>query len=525
MPHSEKRKKKTPSKLDDYETSFSHENRQGSKLKHTKQKERKARDIGLFFFSNPEKNKYQTSTSKKNLVKKQFLTALGIDNMKPADYIASPLDQNDSVAVTPVNLLKKQGGRGLFAKQYIPAGTCIGVYTGVVFESQKDFDLYFKENPNADNAYTMNVGAKVVDGAIQGNFTRYINFSDSQPNTMFVEGILNRRKVAKVMTTRDLYEGEQLLIDYNQYSEDFSKKYFFLNPEDGMYSAKEIRDINCEEYTLMEMTADIDALQIKENDFVYATTIGNVILQNGRLSRLEIMPDQSALDLPFLKTSRFKVILDFDEADNFTPLMLACYAGQLENVDWLTNQKVNINRQQHHSGNCPLFLALDGYADGGINDRAIYREIIQLLIKKEANILIHDRADMTFIHKAISVLSTRDFKSILTLIQEQEHILFSDLFTYLDESDLDILFYCLNTKFFDKAKILLDMFPDYFNESSKNKQQKFHCKKEFKNAISDYNEVDKSDLMRILGDSKYNVPAEFLDALTSNEEEQPSYSL
>lgn len=457
--------------------------------------------------------------SRKSSIKKKFLSDLGIDNMKPMDYISSALDQTDLVVVGSIDLLKKQEGRGLFATKNIPAGTCIGIYTGVVFDSQKEFELYFEENSDANNAYTMDVGTKVVDAADQGNFTRYINFSDSQFNTIFVEGTHNRSKVAKVITTKDIFEGEQFLIDYNQYCEDFSQKYFFLNPEDGQNSAKEVQEIYSEHYTLMKMNIDIEAVQLKKNDHLYATSIGNVILQNGSLSQLDEMPDLATADLPFLKTNKVKVILDFDEVDNFTPLMLACYAGQLENVAWLLQHKVNVNRQQHHSGKCPLFLALEGYANAAIDDKAIFVKIITLLINNKANILVHDRADMTFLHKAISVLSTKDFKTILTLIQKQEHIVFSDLFTYIDENDLDILLHCFKNKSFDKAKILLDLFPSYFIESSKNKEQKLFCKEEYKNAIKDYDEEDREVLLKLLSNKNYKVPSELLEELAPGVEE------
>ncbi len=519
MPHSGKRNTKVPSRFNDYETQFKPKNHSPIKKGSTKLASAKKRriisviDEHTFFSS----SKVQRGKSKAPYDLKKIIQTLNIDNMIEEDYIPSDLDQSGLVSVKSVNLLKKHGGRGLFANREMSSGTCIGIYTGEIYTTIKEFEEYLKTNPEADNSYAMAIGGRMIDAAKKGNFTRYINFSDSQDNVEFVEGKLNGHKVVKVITTKNISEGQQFLVNYNTYEERASKLYYFLNPGDGSQSASELCDEYAEQYQLVRMPFATELFRLKKNNNVYVTSIGKAILEDKLLSEVEEMPFLASINLPFLKANTSKSILDFDEADAFTPLMMACYLGQLGNTKWLIKFNANINQQQNHSGNCPLFFALEGYAATAAS-KIPYVKIIQLLISEGANIFTHDRADRIFLHKAISILSAKDFKTVMTVIRKQEDIVFNDLFTYIDENDSDILMHCLKMKSFDKAKILLDMFPEYFIENCRNKQQKLFCKKEFNNAISDYNEEDKETLLKLLGNKKYKVSSEFLDELAPNSE-------
>ncbi|WP_172653468.1 Dot/Icm T4SS effector AnkI/LegAS4 [Legionella fallonii] len=474
---------------------------------------------GLVFFSTPRKEKNGEDIESPN-IEKQLLADLGIDNMKPEEYIPSLLDQPQLVAVKRVNLLKKHNGRGLFAKTFIPAGTCLGLYTGTVFANQKEFDEYFESNPLADDSYTMKVGSKFVDAVTQGNFTRYANFSDTQDNAEFKRGTLHGSVVTKVVTTKDIQAGSAILINYREYREEISQKYFFLNPEDSDISAGELHQNYSDHYTLMTILIDINVFNLSEKDKLYATEVGRIVLENESLSQLdEERLDISTFDLPYLKRGALEEILDFDDdkADAFTPLMYACYNGQFDNVQWLVNHNVNVNRQQNHSGNCPLFLALEGYAQAKTNEKTTYLRILQFLIRSGANILTHDRADMTFVHKAISVLSDKDFKVIMMVIIKGEPNILADLFSYLDQDNFDVILRCIKNEEIAKVRILLDLYPNYFqtNFNKVNRQAKETAFNEFKLAISELQDDVNESLIEVLSCKEYKAPKKLLEELVS----------
>ena len=452
-------------------------------------------------------------------VQKQLLYDLDINNMRPEDYIANPVDQPELVFVKPVHMLK--GGKGLFARKFISLGTRLGIYTGEVYSSQKDFDKHFEEHPQADNNYTMHVGNQFfVDSVVKGNFTRYINFSDSQSNVKFKEGEHGGSLVAEVIATKDIKKGVQILIDYNAPDEQLSKEYFFLNPEDTELSASDIQKKYSKHYTLVKVDTPIRMLKVKKNDYLYTTEVGNRVLHNELLSELdEDLLKEATIDLPFLRIAKNEVlILDLHKTDIFTPLMLACYMGQFANVQWLVNHEANIDRQQNHSGLSPLFFTLEGYAqEKKPNRKKEYFNILQFLIRNKANIFTHDRENMFFFHKAILVLSDPDFKTIMTLIRKLGTG-FTKLFDYrllddLEENSCDIILYCIKKEELSKLKTLLDLHPDYFQE--KNNQISL---KDFQLAFEELQDEFKVKLYNLLNQKKYNVPLELLEKLNLSEE-------
>lgn len=459
----------------------------------------------LFTPVNGLKNNAQlTDTSK-------IMVNLHIDNMSSSDYIPSAIDRTDLVIVQPVHLLRKTGGRGLFAREDIPKGTCIGIYTGEVY-SEQEFEQYLMEHVGSDKSYAMYVGGRVVDAARKGNLTRYINFSDSQDNAEFVETTLNRKKVVKVITTKNIKAGQQLLINYNTYEEQASRYYYFLNPGDGWLSAQEFYQTYQSQYRLEQMPYNLEGFDLKAGDRILMTQIGRIIFANYSLAKEQEL-NASDIDLPFLKVGSDEKILDFDEADTFTPLMAACYLGQVENVKWLIEHGANIDQQQSHSGHCPLSLTLKGYSLA--KDTKKYIDIIQLLIKNQVNLLVHDRSDKTFLHNAALVLNNLDFQSVVKFLIGQNPIDINEYFTYIDENDFDIVMHCYNNKLFDKALVLLAFYPDYFkrNYMSDNEGHNQFNINAFRKAIKDFNSNERNLLLMQLSESSLHLPEDLLEQL------------
>ncbi|WP_298622143.1 Dot/Icm T4SS effector AnkI/LegAS4 [uncultured Legionella sp.] len=429
---------------------------------------------------------------------RKSMKSLAIDNMVAEDYIPSSLDQIDLVSVKSVNLLSNFDGRGLFASEDIPAGTCIALYTGEIYSSIAEFNRFLATNSEADKSYAMTIAGRIVDAAKKGNFSRYINFSDSQDNAVFEEGMLDRRKVVKVITIKDIKMGQQLLINYNIYEERASKSYFFLNPSDGALSAYEFYEMNLRHYEIQSVEVNLPALNLVVNQQCLLTPAAIAVLDNILLSDIEHL-DFESIDLPVLNLNAYQEVLDFNETDVFTPLMAACYLGQVNNVQWLITHGANVDQQQNQSGNCPLFLALEGYNMVRQNN-SNYIKLLALLIRNQANPAVHDRADRTFLHKTSTVLSDEHFAQIIKLLNQTNAKQFITLFTYAEENGFDLVTYCLKNKAFNKMILLLKEYPEYFTKNYEGEEQRLNGVNidAFKLAIKDYSLDDQEHLYQLL---------------------------
>ncbi|MBL7480176.1 Dot/Icm T4SS effector AnkI/LegAS4 [Legionella bononiensis] len=515
-----KRTRKFPSKFEDFQLSstFDRKEVQTRTIKASKRKYTSQMD-GQTLFSHSKRitavKKRAKKDDKKLLKIKQYLSNIGIDNMTVDEYIPSPADLSDTVAVKIVDLLKDIPGRGLFAHIDIEKGTCIGFYTGEEYASNAEFERYLSENPGADNSYAMTVGRRIIDAATKGNFTRYINFSDSQDNVEFRETTRNGVKVVEVVALKDIRQGQQILVNYNTYNENASKLYYFLNPGDGWLSANELYEQNKASYHLWTMSGECEAFNINNNEEFLINRVASAVFANQLLTHLKDV-NRTEIDLPILKMNSFKEILDFKDADTFTSLMMACYLGQSENVNWLIRRGANVDQQQNLSGKCPLFFALSGYSSEQDN-KSNYLSIMSSLIKNRANLRVHDRADRTFLHKAIEILSDNDFQKILITIKTQTGSQFNELYNYIDENNFDIVLFGLKTKQLDKVQLLLEANPEYFNQYVS--QGKAYLRNEielFKAAIQDYDQEELTILYQMLGEEGLNLPNDLLERLINN---------
>lgn len=460
------------------------------------------------FFSPSKTNQFSSNPQYEQNAK--ILMALGIEDMSPEHYIPSDGDNPGMVHVGRVALLKNQGGYGLFANQTIPPNTCIGVYTGKEFTSGKHYNNYCKKHPEHDNNYSLVLSRKIIDAKTKGNFTRYANFSDIQDNASFKVAKRKGRTVVELVTTKKINKGQQILVNYNEHKPEMSANYYFLNPEDNGNTAQETFKNNAEHYDLMRAPQKIAPLSLEEGTSILAPAVVKVIFENKRLPQVI----ESAVDLLVLKTNSDHEAIDFDKADAFTPLMLACYLGQYENVIALIQNGANVNRQQHHSGNCPLFLALEGYtaqSSSTVKDDSL--KIIEILIDHGANIDTHDRKDSTFIHKAIAALPISEFKRFMRFLNKKHHENLMESFNYVNEDNFDNILYCLSIRSLDKAKILLDLNKETIKstyDGAKINRENWY-RDAFQQIVENYDPQEKEELLQLL--EHYKVPAELLKVL------------
>lgn len=446
----------------------------------------------------------------------QLLKSLLIDNMSGEEYIPSPIDRIDLVEVHPVDLLKSFGGRGLFAKANIKKGTCLGQYTGLEY-TEKEFDRFLENNSNADNTYAMTLGKKIIDAKFKGNFTRYINCSDNHANIEFIESTLGSKKIVKVEASKEIEAGRQLLIDYNVFDEKASKTYFFLNPEDGWLSSKAFYEKNQASYQKYIVKKGLPFLNLKKDVRLYLTNTLQTILDGENLDELEELPHQREIALPCLMLSHQKVV-EFHEKDVFTPVMLAAYLGQINNVKYLVDRGANMNQQQNQSGYCAAFFALEGYAEGLSNRKSDYLNILKHLVANQVNLYAHDRVDQTVLHKALTILSDRHFSELLQAIKKSSVYEMGKLFSYIDASENDLLMHSLAEKRFGVFISLIKFYPDYFKENlmTKDKQLKELNKGSFERVISYLAPDECAQLIGLIQKNKVVIPKNFIKLLDAN---------
>lgn len=417
----------------------------------TKKQQPKLTEKHNFFHKTPSVTKSHRNSS--------VLKRLGITNMRPKDYIASPFDKVDLVQVKPVHILECINGSGLFAREFIPANTCIGEYTGE-----------WIKNTVISPDYSLVAGDHVVDAKVKGNFTRYINFSDSQSNCEFQAKKHAKQCLGIVTTLKDIYPGQQLLVDYNTFTEEDSRDYYFLNPQDNELAPIDWYQQEQENYLLVEASSLANS-GITSASRCYATPLGEIILKNQSISRQKKKDLSGFVHHPYLPIDQNQLeaaptahIYSAGERDIFFPLMVASYLGQVNNVDWLLEHKANVDHQQHHSGNCPLFLALVGYERAKTGAlRKNYFTIIRKLMDAGANLTIHDRNDDTFLHKSIHILSDIDFTTLIAAYaQQKSKDAIIPIFKYINNRSEDLIISCLIHRSWTKLSCLLSLYPEYF---------------------------------------------------------------
>ncbi len=428
-----------------------------------------------------------SSSSDQIRIKKEKTQAASIDTTAPPlavdpelaeHYIESERDRLDLAIIKPVHVLDSVKGFGLFAQEAIGAGICIGEYTG---HRIKAADLGSEEH---DKSYAMRVGDWITDARTAGNYTRYINHSDTQENLVFRRFVNSTRVL--LWTLRTIEPGEQLLVDYNtvdSYDSDLSQGYLFLNPEDGPYSRQELYHQHSTVYRRMENILPLAKLGLPAHSWLYVTAAGRWVLQEKPSARItrEI---KDTLSLPLLALSADHQIIDKPGHDVPTPVMVAAFLGNTRQVSLLAAHGANLNQQLNHSGLSSLTLALQGYETLGI-DLKKHVETMITLIRSGANPAVHDRDYRTFLHQAIMVLSPQHFEQVTEALHKKMGCSFLNLFQYVDHLNHDILLYCLKNNELDKAYILLQYHSDYFTvhfETASDKKVQFHLSN-FKSAF------------------------------------------
>lgn len=110
--------------------------------------------------------------------------------------------------------LRRSGihGRGVFAREHIPAGTRLIEYTGERITQEEGDRRYPGDDSVPSHTVLFTVDDDlVVDGGVGGNMSRYINHSCDPNCTSVIE---DRRRIY-IDAIRDIAPGEELTFDYH----------------------------------------------------------------------------------------------------------------------------------------------------------------------------------------------------------------------------------------------------------------------------------------------------------------------
>jgi hypothetical protein len=114
--------------------------------------------------------------------------------------------------------LRRSGihGRGVFAREFIPAGTRLIEYTGErITQEEGDRRYPWDESvPYHTLLFTVEEDL-LVDGGVRGNISRYINHS-CDPNCT---SVIEERRIY-IESIRDIQPGEELTFDYQMITQD-----------------------------------------------------------------------------------------------------------------------------------------------------------------------------------------------------------------------------------------------------------------------------------------------------------------
>lgn len=384
-----------------------------------------------------------------------IMQSLGITNMAAEDYLPSPQDRVEMVSVKRVTVIVGRWSFGLFAELAISKGAIIGEYMGERMSLKK----LEKQDEDVSNYFTRIVNDDLmIDAKRKGNFTRFINHSESQPNVSFVTRADGGH--IDIVALRDIKPGEQLLANYgsNYLHLDFQ---FFLNPSDNnMNAADTYHQYKNYYYQKKFRFKNEPALGVDESELYQITNVCYDIRHGKLLASHYVKLDPAILDLPCIAYEENDDLFNFNEKDTFTALMLACAMGDFNNVVWLCEQGVNINLQRTYSGLNALGMALNGSSDSNRETERL--ALILYLIRHGASVLQRDRTDMNFVYKAVKVLCGQHFEALLMTLKHYNHAEFELLPRCLDQDKNDIVMYVLTQGDIHKFVALMKVYGDKF---------------------------------------------------------------
>lgn len=360
-------------------------------------------------------------------------------------YKSGKKDQPDLVYIAPLNLISSQQIHyGVYARRFIKKGTVLFEYTGEKVSDEENQD----EKKDRDYFMFLKNRNKILDAKYRGNVSRFINASTIQENVEFIE----KKKRMLVIAARDIYEDEQLLVDYGK-DYYFCFKPLFLHPSDNFRCAQEIfeeyRDhYHPVPYNFANCTYDLSPLGITKEDTAFLPKPVYEMLQNRNIRKYDSI---SHLPLPILKVKDGQ-FMPLWQQERITLLLMAAFLGNVTVLKkLLQNPKMDTTIQQSMSGRTALHLACLGTSlDRTPRDIKNRLAALDLLIEKPG-LDFKDRNHRTPIFTLIDNGSPNYLKHLLQKIKPSV-----TNFQRHKKNRLDPFFYALKKNKKDHASVIID---------------------------------------------------------------------
>lgn len=157
------------------------------------------------------------------------------------------------------------------------------------------------------------------------------------------------------------------------------------------------------------------------------------------------------------------------------------------------------------------FLSLEGYSEGlVIFDR--YLDIIRLLVDCNANTAIYDRTENTFLHRAAELLSKAAFESLINHLKNAD---LKKILSYLNQDNLDPILYCFKMKYLEKAEILLNYYPEFFEDTFSEDNEDTEA---FITFLNTYTPDEKHTLLQLFKKFEVDQNTDLIDILGLDED-------
>ena len=302
------------------------------------------------------------------------------------------------------------------------------------------------DDGSVNSAYNFETGdGWMIDAAKVRNFTACVNHS-SVPNIH--ARTLSRDGETRIYyyLLRDVKEGEQLLISYNQNEDIFFENLeppiqpISMGPTDGCAGPDEMvarhQENYCEElFSIDKKTAT--ALNIHHTQVLLPTILFKAVFE-GNVAQVKTLlkkthhPDLAtyAVDLPTDHNGKHTISSVVSHQEHITPLMLACYLGNEAMVaELLMHPSCDVDKATVHGRNTALHFLLQG--QGNPESKLA---MAKLLLQCTEHINLHNQNKLTLLQHCIDL----DYPEIAACLlekadAEKKKQMFEHLFEYEKE--------------------------------------------------------------------------------------------
>mgnify|MGYP005994371185 CR=1 FL=1 len=259
---------------------------------------------------------------------------------KPFDYMHSNWDL-DYLFIAPVAMIghAKQKTWGVFTTQSIASGAVLGEYLGekktyAIEEEALNLDYFFKLSEPTSKTNMV----KGVDARLQRNWTAMVNGT-----VLASANVVAIRKNTRIFYVADqaIEPGMQLLLNYGEsyrYDGQDNEGQRYLKPENNWSESYDyLRQFDYDQIPYDLPASLQNHLKLPEGTWTY------------------LLP--TTADLPIIFFHEDSIVLQHD-AENLTRLMLACWQGDITEINALLVSNTNLNYQSNIVGETALHFIL-----------------------------------------------------------------------------------------------------------------------------------------------------------------------